>query len=150
MPEPVIQPDQFKSYPPQLNTPDSMKAILLQPLTELQSLSQTLFLSLSPPQSKPPPAPPVSAFLSCDAALANAIQLARVHQDKQRKIENLKNDMLELEARWKDICRELADSKRELEEMIKEGEKRCRAIEEAKKGLQIPPYLTVHHSNIAV
>lgn len=135
MPEFHTQADPFKS--PQLNktnAQDSMKATLLQPLTQLQSLSQSLFLSLSPPQSKPPPPPSISAFLSCDTALAGAIQLARVHQDRQRKIESLKDEVLELEARWKVICRELAASKTELEGMIEEGEERCKAIEEAKKG----------------
>jgi mediator of RNA polymerase II transcription subunit 4 len=109
-----------------------MKVILLQPLNDLQTLSQTLFLSLSPPQSKPPPPPPISSLLSCDTALASAIQLSRVHQNKQRKIESLKDEILALEARWRDICEQLGVSKRELEEMIEEGEERCRAIEGAK------------------
>jgi len=148
---PRTQAALFKSHPigTQTNAQDSMKAILLQPLADLQSLSQTLFLSLSPPQSKPPPPPPISAFLSCDTTLAGAIQLARVHQDRQRKIENLKDEVLELESRWKDICRELADSKRELEGMIEEGEERCGATEEAKKASIPYPELLAYAQSLS-
>lgn len=113
---------------------DSMNAILSQPLTDLQSLSQTLFLSLSPAHTKPPPPPPISSFLSCDEALAHGIQLARVHQNKQRRIEALKSEVLGFEVRWRKICRELEGGKRELEGLIEESDERCKAIEEAKKG----------------
>lgn len=113
----------------------SMNEIISQPLLELQSLSQSLFLSLSPPQSKPPPPPSITSFLACDAALASAIQLARLHQTKQRRIERLKEDVLDLEDRWREICKELEGGKRELEAMIEEGKERCKAIEEAKTGL---------------
>jgi mediator of RNA polymerase II transcription subunit 4 len=109
-----------------------MNAILSQPLADLHSLSQSLFQSLSPAQSKPPPPPPISSFLACDAALANAIHLARVHQNKQRQIEKLKKEVLELDENWREICAELEGGKRELEGMIEEGEIRCKAIEEAK------------------
>lgn len=109
--------------------------MLLEPLDHLQSLSHTLFLSLSPAQAKPPPPPQISAFLECDAALASAIQLAHVHQVKQRKIELLKDEILEIEACWRDICVELDNGKRELESMIEEGDKRIQAIGEAKKGI---------------
>lgn len=112
--------------------PTSMNAILSQPLADLHSLSQALFQSLSPAQSKPPPPPPISSFLACDAALANAIHLARVHQNKQRKIDKLKLDVLALDEKWREICAELEGGKRELERMIEEGEIRCKAIEEAK------------------
>ncbi|KAF8889348.1 hypothetical protein BD779DRAFT_1469862 [Infundibulicybe gibba] len=112
----------------------SMSAILLAPLNELQELSHTLLLSLSPPQSKPPPPPPLSAFLACDDALSSALQLARLHQLKQRKIDALENEILELDARWREICVELETGKRELEAMIEEGEERIKTIEQAKKG----------------
>ena len=115
----------------------SMTAILLEPLARLQSLSQTLFLSLSPAQTKPPPSPPLSAILECDAAIAAALQLAHVHQIKQRKIESLKHEILELEATWRNICSELEKSRRESESMIQEGEERIKAIGEAKQGISI-------------
>lgn len=111
-----------------------MSAILLAPLNELQALSHTLFLSLSPIQTKPPPAPPLSAFLACDNALSSAINLAHKHQIKQRRIDALELEILELEARWREIASELESGERELEEMIEEGEVRIKAIEAAKKG----------------
>ncbi len=111
-----------------------MSSILLAPLNDLQALSQTLFLALSPIHSKPPPPPPLSSFLTCDQALASAISLAHKHQIKQREIEVLKSEILELELRWREICMELETGKRELEEMIEEGDQRMQAIEEAKKG----------------
>lgn len=114
--------------------PQSMSSILLAPLNDLQSLAHTLFLSLSPPQTKPPPPPPLSAFLDCDRDLAAAVNLAHVHQIKQRKIESLEQELLDLEGRWREICQELFRGNKELEEMIVEGEERTKAIEDAKKG----------------
>jgi mediator of RNA polymerase II transcription subunit 4 len=111
-----------------------MSAILLAPLNDLQALSLALFQSLSPPTTKPPPPPPVSAFLACDQALASAIALAHTHQIKQRKIEALKAEILELDMQWRQICLDLENEKSELQEMIDEGEKRMDAIEAAKKG----------------
>ncbi|KAK0489128.1 vitamin-D-receptor interacting mediator subunit 4-domain-containing protein [Armillaria novae-zelandiae] len=100
----------------------SMSSILLAPLTDLQILSQALFVSLSPvTKPPPPPPPPVSAFLACDQALASAVNTAHSHQIRQRKIEALKNEILELDARWREICMELEREKRELEAMIEEG-----------------------------
>ena len=112
----------------------SMSTTLMTPLNELQALAHTLFQSLSPVQTKPPPAPPLSAFLQCDDALSAAVNLAQKHQIKQRRIDALEVEVLELEARWRVIATELEKGKRELEELIEEGEKRVRAIEEAKKG----------------
>jgi mediator of RNA polymerase II transcription subunit 4 len=113
---------------------DSMSAILLAPLNELQALSQTLFLSLSPPQSKPPMPPSFSSILECDKALASAINLAHLHQIKQRKIDALEAEILDLDAQWREICVELSTGKAELEELIEEGDQRIKAIDEAKKG----------------
>lgn len=112
----------------------SISATLLSPLNELQSLSQTLFLALSPPQSKPPPLPPLATFLECDKALASAISLAHIHQLKQRRIDALEAEILDLDAQWREICGELAASKAELEEMIEEGDGHIKAIDDAKKG----------------
>lgn len=121
-----------------IDSEPSMSAILLSPLNELQSLAHTLFLSLSPAQTKPPPAPSLSAFLECDKALSSAINLAHKHQIRQKNINTLEHEILELEARWREIASELEHGKRELEEMIEEGEERIKAIEAAKKG-EIPP-----------
>lgn len=111
-----------------------MSSILTGPLNELRTLSQTLFLSLSPPQTKPPPPPPLDAFLRCDRALADAINVAQTHQIKQRQIEALETEILGLEDQWRKICEELAKGKEELEELIEEGTERLKAIEQAKKG----------------
>lgn len=105
------------------------------PLNELQTLSQTLFLSLSPPQTKPPPPPPLDAFLQCDRALAQALSTAQTHQIKQRNIESLEKEILDLDTQWRNICEELTKGKKELEELIEEGEERLKAIEQAKKGM---------------
>lgn len=113
----------------------SMTAIILNPLTQLQRLSQTLFLALSPAQSKPPPPPPISAFLECDASLAAALQLARVHQINQHLIEKLKDDVLMLDVHLREVWSELESGKRELEAVIKEGDERIAAIAKAKQGM---------------
>ena len=124
-----------------------MSAILLEPLARLQDLSQQFFLSLGPPQSKPPSAPPVSAFLEVDAALADAVQRARAHQVRQRRIEALKAEILELEGEWRRVVESLEEGKGELEGIVKEGEERLKAIEDAKKGtlynacVVVPPWL---------
>jgi len=113
----------------------SMTSILLAPLDQLQSISHTFFLSLSPIQSKPPPPPPLSSFLACDEVLSSAINLARKHQVKQRQIDALEKDILELEAQWREIVSGLENGRKELEEVIEEGEERIKAIEQAKKGI---------------
>lgn len=114
-----------------------MTGILLEPLNTLQKLSHTLFLSLSPAQNKPPPPPPIEAFIEADAALANALQKTRLHQVNQRKIVTLAAEVLELESRLRDIWMELEKGKRDLEEVIEEGNERVKAIGKAKEGTSI-------------
>ncbi|KAF8967679.1 vitamin-D-receptor interacting mediator subunit 4-domain-containing protein [Flammula alnicola] len=126
-----------------------MSNTLLAPLNELQALAHTLFLSLSPPQTKPPPPPPLSAFLECDKALASAINLARVHQIKQRKIDALEAEILDLETQWREICVELATGKAELEELIEEGEERIKAIDQAKKASIPYPELLAYAQSLS-
>lgn len=113
-----------------------MSAQLLKPIQELHSLSQSLLLSLSPahPSRPAPIPPPPDAFLAADAALAAAIYNAHAHQRKQRRIEELKSEVLLLDAQWRVICQELESGRRDLVQSIKEGKKRCQAIEEAKNG----------------
>lgn len=111
-----------------------MSEILLDPLAQMQTLSQTLFQSLGPPQSRPPPPPSVSELLAVDAQLAGAVQLASAHQVKQRRIEQLKDDVLDLDRRWRDIVRTLDEGRRELDAIVREGEERIKAIEDAKAG----------------
>ncbi|KAF9453586.1 hypothetical protein P691DRAFT_800211 [Macrolepiota fuliginosa MF-IS2] len=126
-----------------------MSSMLMGPLNELQALSQTLFLSLSPPQTKPPPPPPLDAFLRCDKALADGISVAQTHQIRQRKIESLEAEILDLEAQWRNICEELAKGKKELEELIEEGEERLKAIEKAKKASIPYPELLAYAQSLS-
>ncbi|KAL6309306.1 vitamin-D-receptor interacting mediator subunit 4-domain-containing protein [Sparassis latifolia] len=109
-----------------------MTEILLEPLNTLQALSQQLFQSLGPVQARPPPPPPISVFVAVDDALASAVQLSRTHQVKQRRIEQLKREVLELEGRWRQIVQELEDGRRELGVIVRDGEERIKSIEEAK------------------
>lgn len=111
-----------------------MSELLLSPLTNLQNLAQSLTIALSSTQARPIAPPPLEAFLAVDATLANAVQLSRIHQVKQRKIERLKNEVLEMEGKWREIVESLEKGKLELEEVIEEGEKRIKSIQEAKAG----------------
>ena len=124
-------PSEIPTQPP---PSASMSEILLDPLARLQALSTTLFQSLGPPQTRPPPPPSVADLLAADAQLAGAVQLARAHQVRQRRIERLKDEVLELDRRWRDIVRALDEGRRELDAVVREGEERIRAIEEAKAG----------------
>ncbi|KAL0577524.1 hypothetical protein V5O48_004465 [Marasmius crinis-equi] len=126
----------------------SMSSILMGPLNELQQLSQTLFLSLSSSQ-KPPPPPSLSSFLACDQSLSAAVNLTYKHQLKQRKIEALKSEILDLDERWRRICTELETEKRELEEVITEGDERIEAIEQAKKASIPYPELLAYAQSLS-
>lgn len=113
----------------------SMSDQLLKPIEEFQRLSQALFLSLSGDQTaRRVPPPSVSSFIECDAEVSRALDIARTHQIKQRKIEALKQEILDLDAQWRHICSELEAGKQELEIMIKEGDGRIESIEKAKYG----------------
>ena len=113
----------------------SMSDQLLKPIEEFQRLSQALFLSLSGDQTaRRVPLPSVSSFVECDAQISHALDIARTHQIKQRKIEALKQEILDLNAQWRHVCSELEAGKQELEIMIKEGEERIESIDRAKYG----------------
>ena len=113
----------------------SMSDQLLKPIEEFQRLSQILFLSLSSDQTaRRIPPPSVSAFIECDAEVSRALDVARTHQIKQRKVEALKQEILDLNAQWRHICSELEAGKQELEIMIRGGEERIESIEKAKYG----------------
>ncbi|KAF9480502.1 hypothetical protein BDN70DRAFT_905707 [Pholiota conissans] len=126
-----------------------MSSILLGPLNELQALSRILFLSLSPPQTKPPLPPSFSSLLECDKALASAINLAHLHQLKQRRIDALEAEILDLDAQWREICVELSTGKAELEELIEEGDERIKAIDEAKKASIPYPELLAYAQSLS-
>jgi mediator of RNA polymerase II transcription subunit 4 len=115
-------------------TTNSTTQQLLGPLNHLNSVAQQLLHSLSPPHTKPPPPPPVTALADADAALAAAVQLARLHQKRQQRIEALKADVLALEDSWRTVILKLEEGRRDLEGIISEGEVRLAAIERAKAG----------------
>lgn len=118
-----------------VNSKLSMADRLLKPIEEFQRLSQALFLSLSGDQTaRRVPPPSVAAFIECDAEISRALDIARTHQIKQRKIEALKQEVLSLNAQWKHICSELESGKQELETMIKDGDERIESIQKAKYG----------------
>jgi mediator of RNA polymerase II transcription subunit 4 len=114
--------------------PDSTTSLLLGPLNHLNSVAQQLLQSLSPPHTKPPLPPPITALAEADAALAAAVQLAHIHQKKQQRIEALKADVLALENSWRDVIVQLEEGRRDLETIISEGDDRLNAIEQAKGG----------------
>ena len=114
-----------------------MREVLNVPLAELDALSQSLLRSLAPAASsltKPPPPPTIAAFLSADAKLAAAVQQARIHQAKQRRIEELTEEVLELDGRLRDVIAFLAKGKEELAEILREGKERIEGMERAEKG----------------
>jgi Vitamin-D-receptor interacting Mediator subunit 4 len=116
---------------------DSMTQLLLGPLNHLNSVAQQLFQSLSPPHTKPPPPPAIAALANADAALAEAIQSAHIHQKKQQRIEALKSEVLSLEASWRTVIMQLEEGRRDLEAIILEGDVHLDAIEQAKAGTAV-------------
>ncbi|KAG8854302.1 hypothetical protein FRB96_007707 [Tulasnella sp. 330] len=114
--------------------PQSMREILNAPLAEFEALTNQLFLSLASPSSlRSQPPPSVEAFIQCDKALAAALAQAREHQIKQGRIERLKEEIVQLEWRLRDICLKVTQDKTELETMIRIGEDRIKAMDRAEK-----------------
>jgi mediator of RNA polymerase II transcription subunit 4 len=118
---------------------DSTTNLLFGPLNHLNSVAQQLFKSLFPPHTKPPPPPPITAFAEADAALAAAVHLAHIHQKKQQRIDSLKAEVLALEGSWRTVIVQLEEGRRDLEAIIKEGDVRLNAIEQAKAGTSAFP-----------
>lgn len=63
--------------------------------------------------------------------------MARTHQAKQRRIEELKREVMGLDERWREIVEELENGRRDLEGTIREGDERIKGIEKAKDGVFI-------------
>ncbi|KAH9913988.1 vitamin-D-receptor interacting mediator subunit 4-domain-containing protein [Epithele typhae] len=126
-----------------------MSEFLLNPLARLQTLSTTVFQSLGPPQSRPPPAPSVSELLAADTALADAMQRARAHQVRQRRIERLKDEVLALDRKWREAVNILDEGRRELDAIVREGEERIKAIEEAKTAAIPYPELLAYAQSLS-
>ncbi|GJE98064.1 Mediator of RNA polymerase II transcription subunit 4 [Phanerochaete sordida] len=127
--------------------PHTMSEILLAPLAELQTLTHTLFHALSPTQTRPPPVPPLGAFLDADAALAAAVRLARAHQGAHRANERRKAAFLALEEHWRAVVAELEHGRQELAGILTEGAERVRSVEAARAAaIPYPELLQYAHS----
>ena len=111
--------------------PESMRSILQRPISQLQSLSQALFSALSTGHV---PDPPIAALVACDAELAEAMRLTRIHLLKQKRIEQLMDEVYELDTQLIEVVETLATGQRELQAMIEEGEARIASAEKARKG----------------
>ena len=87
--------------------------------------------------------------MAVDMTLASALQRARVHQLNQRRIEELTAEVLGLDGRVRDICEALEIGKRELEEIIVEGETRIEAIAKAKAASLPYPELLAYAQSLS-
>jgi mediator of RNA polymerase II transcription subunit 4 len=114
-----------------------MRETLSAPLSELEGLSHALLLSLSPYTTKPQAPPPTSALLECDASIAAALHQARQHQIRQRRIEALKKDVLDLEGKLREVYSELEMGRRELGEILEKGAGRQEEIARAAEGMHL-------------
>ncbi|KAG8942068.1 hypothetical protein FRC04_003871 [Tulasnella sp. 424] len=129
------------------SSPASMREVLSIPLAQFEALTNQLFASLAtvPPTaaaysfSNSLTAPDVESFVHCEVALAEALNQARLHQIKQRRIEQLKEDIVALDWRLNDICEKLKEDKSALEEIIREAEVRVKAIDRTEKDQMAPP-----------
>ncbi|KZT43186.1 hypothetical protein SISSUDRAFT_959618, partial [Sistotremastrum suecicum HHB10207 ss-3] len=122
---------------------------LLDPLNRLQNLTQKLFQSLSPPSTKPPPPPPIESFLDCEVVLSEALHVARQHQIKQRRIEELKAEVLDQESKLREIWQELETGRRELGKILAEADQRLETIEKAKAAAIPYPELLAYASTLS-
>ncbi|KAG8856096.1 hypothetical protein FRB91_001270 [Serendipita sp. 411] len=113
---------------------ESMRELLERPISQLQSLSVALFTALA---SGTTPDPPIADLAACDASLAEALRIARTHTLKQKRIEQLMDEINELDAQLIDIVETLATGQRELQAIIEEGEERVDASDKAKSCMQI-------------
>ncbi|KAF8507947.1 vitamin-D-receptor interacting mediator subunit 4-domain-containing protein [Hysterangium stoloniferum] len=126
-----------------------MSEMLLNPLNRMQTLSHSLFSSLSLPPTRQTPPPPTSLFIDCDNALAKAVEQARIHQIKQRKIEALKAEVLQLDNQLMELWNDLEQGKQELEAIIDEGNERLEAIERAKAAAVPFPELLAYAQSLS-
>ncbi len=116
-----------------MNTTTPISSQLLKPLDDLHALSLQLFHSLSPPNARPPPPPSIESFLECDVQIAAALKVARVHQIKQQRIEELKDEILDLEQQLAEIFGELEKGRLDLEDILDEADVRTKSIQAARE-----------------
>ena len=85
-----------------------------------------LFLTAKPAQATQH----VQSALRLDPGHEAAMKLRKRIKD----VERLKEEVLESDRRWREIVRTLDEGRRELDAIVREGEERIKAIEEAKAG----------------
>jgi len=134
------------------SAPQSMREELTRPLNQIDSLCQALLRSLAPSQSstvKPPTAPSTIVFIEVDQALAAAVNMAQVHQEKQREIEALTREILDMERELRDRIQFLADGRNTLNELLRESEETISAIDLASKNVVSYEVVLGYASNLA-
>ncbi|KAF8557702.1 hypothetical protein OG21DRAFT_1504952 [Imleria badia] len=130
----------------------SMTDTLSVPLASVTTLSNNLFQSLSSshPHAKPSIGPPpTSAFFNVEASLARALAETASHQRRQKRIEELIAEIGVLEARWRSIVERIEQGKRELEDVVREGEERIEGIRKAKEASIPYPELLAYAQSLS-
>ncbi|KAG8806267.1 hypothetical protein FRC18_006217 [Serendipita sp. 400] len=125
---------------------ESMRELLERPISQLQSLSVALFTALA---SGTTPDPPIADLAACDASLAEALRIARTHTLKQKRIEQLMDEINELDAQLIDIVETLATGQRELQAIIEEGEEKVDASDKAKSSAATYSLLVSYGARLA-
>jgi mediator of RNA polymerase II transcription subunit 4 len=123
-----------------MSSSDSMRKILEAPISQLQTISNALFSALSSGHTSDPP---IATLATCDANLAEAMRLTRIHLLKQKRIEQLMDEVYELDAQLVEIVESLSTGQRELQAIIEEGEERIATAEKAQKCMYYPFHLLV-------
>ncbi|CAG7848706.1 SubName: Full=Uncharacterized protein {ECO:0000313/EMBL:CCA69071.1} [Serendipita indica DSM 11827] len=129
-----------------MSEPESMRNMLERPISQLEALAHGLFTSLA---SGNTPEPPIAELAACDANLAEALQLARIHLLKQKQIEQLMDEIHELDRQLVDIVETLATGQRDLQAIIEEGEERIASADKAEKMAVEYPLLISYGSKLA-
>ncbi|KAG8795444.1 hypothetical protein FRC17_008136 [Serendipita sp. 399] len=125
---------------------DSMREMLERPISQLQTLSISLFSALA---NGTTPDPPIADLAACDATLAEALRVARKHILKQKRIEQLMDEINELDAQLIEIVETLATGQRELQAIIEEGEERIAASDKSKKSATTYSLLVSYGARLA-
>ena len=122
----------------------SMQGLLLAPLVNLNSLSESLLRSVASSSSSRRALlrPLLAEYLDCDSQITAALDEARIHQAKQREIYNLITETLGLNAHLRDIVTALVQGRNKLQNLIEEGDAVLQASTEASKSRRFEFYTT--------
>jgi hypothetical protein len=117
--------------------PETTQDLIHAPLTTFETLTHSLFTSLSQSGLRTQTqqqAPHISSFLETDSVLAQALATAREHQVNQKLIDDLSAEILELDEKLRSVWSSLDEAHKELGGIVEEGEKRIKEIELSSKG----------------